>query len=285
AEGLLVFWHNQGDGVAEGPEHGSIEGQHFNSPGVALWADGLEVRNIIEPPSAERSLESLDAISDGAGGAYVIFEAAKTPAAGDFDVVMQRISGAGNRLWEDHRPVIADDLDTRLQAVAAAPDGGFVVITAEPIGDFGSRLRLFRVDPDGFHLWGTSGLPLGDSGATTLKAFPHASFDAGTLRIAWTEQVSPLSVEMDIYFGRFAADGSRLGSGSAEVVTSASDSQFCQGLVYHQAPPRTVVLWEDLRKGGPEDVDIYASQLAASVIFATGFELGDFSGWDVVVGQ
>ncbi|MEM8996251.1 MAG: hypothetical protein AAGF23_15795 [Acidobacteriota bacterium] len=281
AEGLLVFWRNQGDLTDERPDFATVEGQHFNSPGVALWGDGIEVRSTYLPESADSPAGVLAALGDGNGGAYVIYSARLSVNSPNLDVVMQRVSGGDNLLWEDFRPVIADPGATELAAVVPAPDGGFVVITQEPADVAGSHLRLFRIDPQGFQLWGASGLALSDPTSTTLDMLPHADFHGGVLRVAWTRQVAESSPEMDIDLARFNLDGSRLGRVDS-VVTAAPNSQLCRGLVFHSSPPRTVVLWEDLRKGSPADVDIYAGLFRASALFGDGFELGDTSAWTTV---
>ncbi|MEO1088170.1 MAG: hypothetical protein AAFY88_28390, partial [Acidobacteriota bacterium] len=124
AEGLLVFWRNQGDPTDERPDFATLEGQHYNSPGVALWGDGIEVRNTYLPESTESLPGVLTALEDGNGGAYLIFDARLSVNSPNLDVVMQRVSGGGNLLWEDFRPVIADAEATELAAAVPAPDGG-----------------------------------------------------------------------------------------------------------------------------------------------------------------
>lgn len=284
AEGVMVFWHNLGSpdaaaGPGEeetGPMRRAVEGQHFNSPGAALWGEGVHVVDLAD--SAPTDLE-LEAIADGEGGAFVVFDADRVPGAEDVDVFMQRISSLGKLLWEDRRAVTSGPSEMRLRGLAPAADG-FIAIVADLRGEFYRDLRLFRLDADGFHLWGDAGQPLSTTSPFVFKTAPRASFDAGVLRVAWTEQSSPESSELDIFIARFAADGSRLGD--TEVVTSVADDQWCRSLIYHAGSARVVVLWEDLRKGGG-DVDIYASETALPLVFASGFELGNFDDWDAVV--
>ncbi|MEM1183307.1 MAG: hypothetical protein AAGM22_33495 [Acidobacteriota bacterium] len=256
AEGVLVFWRNQGSLDDKKPDFMTLEGQHFNSPGYPLWANGIEIRNTFLPESTDVGPSILVALNDGFGGAYLIFEALLTVNAQNLDVVMQRVSGSGNILWEDQRPVIADPAATELETAVPAPDGGFAVITREPAGDSGSRLRLFRLDDQGFQKWDADGIELTAPGSDVARAFPHASFESGVLWVAWSEQLSPGSTEMDIQLARFGLNGRRLNRHNIPV-TTAPNSQFCQGLAFDPATQRTAVLWDDLRKGSPDDMDVY----------------------------
>lgn len=279
--GLLVFWPNfhDTDPTTEPPTH--MEGQRFDAAGNAAWGDGLLVHetDLHFDGAAGYSADFWDVVSDGAGGAIVVFNDWLDFTEPNLDVAAQRVDGTGTLLWGDGVAVIADPGAHQLEAAVAMPDGGVAVVTRETVSSTDVDLWLFRLGADGQHAWEPTGVSLSDPSSATLDYFAHGSFDQGLLRLAWTHQLFFASLEMDVQMARYRLDGTRLDPPEGQAVTAAVDGQFCHGLAHSAATGKTLVLWDDRRSGSWDDLDVYATEIAETWIFADGFESGDVATW------
>ena len=284
AGGVMVFWRNQRDPSDNEPQTMLMEGQRFNSAGNSLWGNGLMLRDTYLPEDFAYQTDFFAVHGDGSGGAILVFEAKADQNSSNQGIVAHRVSGDGTYLWGDGTVVVDDVASTQLRNAIQTHDGGTVVVSSQDIGEVTTRLRLFRLDGAGEHLWPEAGIQLSDPDSTGHNLYPHGSFDDGILRMAWTQQMPESPFEMDIFMARFRQDGTRL-SPEKEIVTSAPIAQSCSAVVFSQNEPEFFVLWDDLRSNNFENSDVYGALARAAVISADGFELGDTSAWTVVSPQ
>lgn len=137
-----------------------ILGQRISGDGEVLWNDGNTPALVAATAMHERT---PCALADGAGGAFVVFEAQIPPGTdrgGDIDLYAQRLSAAGESLWTEEGSALAVSCgEYAEQAPCIAPDGegGFVVVfeavarAGEYAGDF--EIAAQRIGPDGSALW------------------------------------------------------------------------------------------------------------------------------------
>lgn len=197
-----------------------IAAQRVAPDGTLMWQDGE--RSVVFGSDWQETRPV--AVSDGAGGALVFFEAA-APAgeyAGDIDVFGQRLSAAGELLWEDgDRPVLVHASDAIEQAPAAVPDGagGAIVVceAASRAGELAGDWQILarRISANGELLWhghdeptlvsatrlserAPCALPDGEGGAfVVFEVYPEGTDHGG---------------DADIFAQRVSADGEVLWS-------------------------------------------------------------------------
>lgn len=138
-----------------------ILAQRVSPQGELLWNDGTSPVIVSATTFSEHS---PCAIADGAGGAFVAFEAhapAGSEWAGDVDVLAQRISADGRPLWggENGALVVSSSGDylERYPCIAADGEGGVLVIfeavarAGQYAGDW--EVAGQRIAPDGTVMW------------------------------------------------------------------------------------------------------------------------------------
>ncbi len=135
---LVVFV----EAVAQGAHAGDsdISCQRIEADGSLPWSGTPDA---YKPVSATSLAETaLAAISDGAGGAIVAFEATwlEGPKKGDVDLFAQRIDAQGRGLWNDGAPVPLASSDWTERSVSLVPDGD------------GGAIAVFQLVPPASHL-------------------------------------------------------------------------------------------------------------------------------------
>jgi len=128
---LLHVAHVQ-DGEHAGDS--DIMAQALSPQGVPLWGEADQSLVVAATLLAERTPM---AISDGAGGAIVVFEAEwrSGPRKGECDVLAQRIDRQGKGLWNDGIPIAvasSDWSERRPQLVSDGAGGAIVVFEQYP---------------------------------------------------------------------------------------------------------------------------------------------------------
>jgi hypothetical protein len=278
--GLLIFWRNQRDGYDGNVEPMLMEGQHFAGDGTRLWTDdGLLVRTTNLEESNGHSFSFHQVVPDGSGGAILVFNDWVEMSASNLDVVAQRVAGDGSLLWSDGTVVAATAVHHQHENTIASPGGGAFVVAFEEVSSTQSKLRLYRIGGDGSHEWPTTGQELSDPSANALNYGAFGSFDQGILRLVWTHQLLPGTLEMDIRLARYTANGERLDGASGSPVTTAHDAQFVRGMTYSPEARISLAVWDDRRKGTWGDLDVYGGVIMSPFVFLDGFESGDTSAW------
>jgi hypothetical protein len=172
------------------------------------------------------------------------------------DVMAQRVSFEGDLAWGEGAVVTAAAGHQQHEQTIGAGDGGAFVAVDDEVSTSHNRLRLFRLGPDGSHAWTPEGLLLSDPAASALDYDVRGSFDGRFLRVGWTHQTVPSSLEMDVRYAVYDLQGRRLGGPAGWPLTTAPDGQFLRGLVYSSATGTVLALWDDRRKHSWDDGDV-----------------------------
>ncbi|MCG8455938.1 MAG: hypothetical protein MI919_06610 [Holophagales bacterium] len=283
-EDLLLFWGNAGDPSDGVQDFLAMEGQRFSLGGTRLWGStGLVLRRTRVPETTSFGEDFFAVVTDGSGGAVVIFEDTLGPFLTGPDVVAQRVAPDGSRLWEgkeDGFAVLSADAPlSRHDASIAGPDGSVFVSVLELGDGTPGNLVLYHLDGAGDTIWPAAGIPLSDPAAEGIHYSSSASFDGGILRWAFTRRPTPDPETSDIYLARFREDGGRLDGPGGFAVSTAIGRQELRGLAFSPAAAGLLVVWLDRRGGEGADYDTYGALVPAEVVFADGFELGDFAAW------
>jgi hypothetical protein len=262
AGGMLLFWRNMRQSYARPDDSPMLmEGQHFDSSGARLWgAMPKVVRTTGLASTNGYTYGYFQVASDGSGGAVLAFN---DWAGGDLamDVMAQRVSFEGDLLWGDGAIVTAASGHQQHEQTIGAGDGGAFVAVWEDIGASRNRLRLYRLAPNGAQAWAPGGLLLSDPAATALDYSVHGTFDGALLRLGWTHQAAPGTLEMDARYVLYDLQGRRRGGPAGVALTTAPDGQFLRDLVHSAAADRTLAVWDDRRKHSWDNMDVTGATL------------------------
>ena len=135
--------------------------------GEEVWSVVLE-----EGPGS-----ALRAVSQTADGGYVA-AGYQENSSGDYDLLMVRLDGDGNRVWARTFDNGGFDLAS---SVELAPDGGFVAVGSSGTGD--RKIHLLKIDGDGNLAWKRS---FGGAGSSFAEAVRKTS-DGGYVIVGTTD--------------------------------------------------------------------------------------------------
>lgn len=186
-------------------------------------ADGAAWPSDVQASDAFGYKSSAQIISNGRGGAYVVWEDGRN---GNIDLYAQQISSAGAVLWRsDGVPLAVTDGNSWNPAIAPDGKGGFFCAWIDDNQGSQWQLKIQRLGPDGRPLWGRDATTVCPSGSR--QSVPSLVPDgSGGAIVLWNEdRYGPL----DIFAQRFSADGARLWrSGGERVDKSGRDHLFPQ---------------------------------------------------------
>ena len=257
--GLLVFWRAWAASANGKDEKVFLLGQRLGPDGGRRWGDDgtIVFKNsfpcedgcAITPPW-------ISAVSDGAGGAILAFDArsGRLPEGTDFNrVTAQRMSADGERLWGEGVPVLPSRPPQSLSALWPHPEGGAVVAALTfpfPFIDGGNHLALQRLAADGRLLWPAEGVTVVDLTTSPDRVYEgpvFGSVDGGVLRIAWERADTASPHRLEIRFSAFDAAGNRLTPSDGVPLVRLTPSEsgvLIRGFAFDPASDSSFVVWE-----------------------------------------
>ena len=220
--------------------------QYVNAAGVPQWGS-----NGIVIATAAGNQKRPHAVSDGAGGVYVVWEDEVSE-----DIYMQRLDAQGNELWTQGglRICSAAGRQTRVRAV---PNGSGGVIAAWIDERTGSDTDIYaqNIDVNGNAMWQVNGIAVcvetGNQSSHCIKAD-----GAGGAYVAWQDYRNGYT-NIDIYIQHLNSSGLiQLGAQGMAVVTAANNQQKPDIAVEDGS---VFISWQDYRSG--TNNDIYAQKI------------------------
>ena len=117
---------------------------------------------------------ACETISDGAGGAVVLFY--NIPEDSGAFVAIQRIDSLGNKVWGDTGRIVAwyPELTTYTRAydlIREPVTGCYFVLFVNPNNNLNSDLYCQKLDSEGFPIWIENGLMVADSFSITFRDY------------------------------------------------------------------------------------------------------------------
>lgn len=210
--------------------------QRISSTGKQLWNGGE--RSLVVA-SSKWSEKRPVIISDGAGGAIVVYEAHALTGqfVGDVDVLAQRISPDGKLMWNDaERSSFVASGKYAERMVAAIPDGlgGAIIVfemearEGEYAGD--CEIGAQRISADGKVLWGTAEQPIMVASSKWSEKRPTLVSDGAGGAIVIFEAYAlsgEYAGDIDIRAQRISGDGKLLWNGGerSSAVSSGKNAE------------------------------------------------------------
>ncbi|MDP8238144.1 MAG: T9SS type A sorting domain-containing protein [Candidatus Hatepunaea meridiana] len=261
-DGIFVAWESRTeDGFV------NLFMQHINGDGNLLWEEDITQVTLHE---MDELIESF--ISDGEGGAILLFQGNYPLGGIDQDIWALRINGDGEYIWGDEEEgsiVITDARLKQSDAVIKRHQNGYIVVWVDGQDDDGGQpqLDIFGqfINPDGSFRWRENGVAI--CGFEYHQASPSIAIDNEThIWVAWVDhRYAGSQRRRDIYIQKFSCrptDGFQvitlLPEDSGIGVCTANSDQVNPQLV-HDGNNGMWVVWEDYRGGVLSD--IYATHL------------------------
>ncbi|MBN2069903.1 MAG: T9SS type A sorting domain-containing protein [Candidatus Krumholzibacteriota bacterium] len=238
------------------------------SPGMAQWIkDGV-------PIAALANMQNVtDMISDGAGGAYVVWRDYRN--IGNADVYMQRIDSYGFPLWADGGIAVAEGPSQQGDPVICMKDGGNVVVAYRDNVNGNDDIFAQCVDPDGNILWASTGMPV--CLHSSYQGAPRiAAGTSGYMYIGW---VDSRNGNQDVFIQRINWNGVTQWAADGFVVCNAAQVQDGLQMIADGSGGVTMV-WEDYRDA--TNLLIYAQKVSSTGFVqwtANGVRLSTSNSW------
>ena len=185
---------------------------------AAGWIDGG-----VPVCDAVREQRNPRAVSDGAGGAIIVWEDKR--GFFSWDLYAQRISSTGDTLWEMNGVSVCaanlDQIDARL--VSDGSGGAFVVWTDYRNGTTNWDVYMQRISPDGQPLWEADGIAM-CAEPSLQYASEIAPDDSGGVIAAWLDARG--GGASYIFAQRISGEGKALWDSSGVVISGGNNARL-----------------------------------------------------------
>ncbi len=243
AGGTIVVWQDRRTGGVD-----DIYAQRVNAAGVAQWA-----ANGVAVCTAAGAQEAPMVISDGAGGAFIVWQDARS---GGNDIYAQRVNASGVPQWAANGIAVCTAAWAQEFPVLASDGaGGFVAAWSDFRSTSNFDIYAQRVNASGVVQWVGNGVIVCVDGSD--QDSPQIVASAGSTILVWRDWRFG-GADSDIYAQRLTSAGS--------VQWGASGTSMCGALGHQQAPlvvadgaGGAVIAWSDQRNGG--NWDVYAQRV------------------------
>lgn len=191
--GAIVIWKDyRVSGAVEG-----IFAQRISAAGVPLWADDVTLSEELEGGKG--------IVSDGAGGAYVVWRDRRYISVTDRDLLAQRLSPTGEQMWgiDDLPLVVEDDTQVGFDLLSAGTGGLYVSWFDGRSG--GADIYAQHISAGG----AISGPANGVEVCTNVDYQNNPTIVGGGsgLIVAWNDSRNSATTSHDIYCNKVFDDG------------------------------------------------------------------------------
>ena len=247
--GVIVTWVDHRSGVY------APYAQRMNAAGVAQWTpDGVE----LSPTSSDPCYPQI--VSDGAGGAIMLWEDNRTDAS---DIYVQRLNAAGTALWTPNGVALCSATGIQPNARIVADGFGGAIAAWQDYRSGTPDVYAQRINASGVVQWIANGSPVCTE--SHFQTLPYiASNGSGGAFIAWTDYRNNNS---DIYAQMVSALGVSQWTANGLALCTDPASQNASAIAADGAGGAFVV-WSDSRSGTyliyAQRVDAVGPQWAAN---------------------
>ncbi|HKW13865.1 MAG TPA: FlgD immunoglobulin-like domain containing protein, partial [Candidatus Krumholzibacteria bacterium] len=243
--GAIVVWQDNRNGKQD------VYAQRVDGAGVVQWtANGV----VLCTAAGNRYLlfGNPSVVSDGSGGAIVVFQDSRNGSGGD--IYAQRINGSGMVQWTAAGVGLCVAAGRQWEASIASDAAGGAIVAWDDERS-GSTIYAQRVNGSGVPQWTANGVACSNG---VLQGRPTIITDpSGGAFVAWQDQRNG---DPDVYAQRLDGSGTAYWSSGAPVGAGPGNQLFAA--LVSDGAGGVIVVWRDGRNG--VDTDIYAQRLNAN---------------------
>ncbi|HXG00714.1 MAG TPA: T9SS type A sorting domain-containing protein, partial [Bacteroidota bacterium] len=245
AGGAIIAWVDYRSGVDAG-----IYAQRVSAAGATQWAaNGV----VVCDTAGDQFAPAM--VSDGAGGAIIVWSEARSGTW--MDIYAQRINASGALQWSTNGVPICTASYTgfmfRTALVVGDGAGGAIIAWNDPRSG-SNDIYAQRINSSGTVQWTADGVAVctetGDQSDLSI-----ASDGSGGAIIAWKDLRN--GSNYDLYAQRINGSGTAQWTANGVAIASIAGNQTAP-MVLSQGSSGAIITWVDLRSGGS---DIYAQNM------------------------
>lgn len=266
AGGAIFCWQDQRNVV----NSHDIYAQRLNSSGAVQWtANGVAISN---PAQAQGS---PNMISDGLGGAIIVWNDFRNGTSTYDDIYAQKINASGAVQWAGNGVAISATTNGQTNPQLCSDGAGGAIITWEettPAADIDVYAQ--RVNSSGSNVWSTD---TAICKAANYQMLPKIVSDkSGGAVIMWQDWRNGSS-NYDVYAQRINGGGTVQWTLGGIAVSSAANNQ---SIVASVIPPMisdscmTIMTWQDARNATS---DIYAQKILCNGTLGSGTSIDELA--------
>jgi IPT/TIG domain-containing protein/PKD domain-containing protein len=224
-----------------------------SSPGYVSipWSNGnLRLTDVVENP------QNVSIVSDGNGGAIIVWEDYRDGMLGNSDIYAQRVNRAGTPQWTANGIAITTATGFQKNPQLVPDDSGGAIITwQDERSGTDKDLYAQRVNGAGAAQWTANGVAI--STASGDQDDPRLVPDgSGGAIITWQDFRS--GTDKDLYAQRVNGAGAAQWTANGVAISTASGDQDDPRLV-PDGSGGAIITWQDFRSG--TDKDLYAQRV------------------------
>ena len=250
AGGAIITWSDE-------RVHGStddIYAQRINSAGTTLWDDnGTLICN------ADYYQYAQQILSDGAGGAIIIWSDIRDNIISFDDIYAQKINSAGITQWDDNGTLICNALNYQWYPQLTSDGAGGAIITWQDkrkAGTTENDIYAQKIDSEGVIQWDVNGTIISNENGHEQN--PQITNDgAGGAIISWSGQRYGTN---DIFAQKVNSAGLVQWDDHWTLICNATDKQEYPDIISDGAGG-VIITWRDNRNLTNTDYDIYAQKV------------------------
>jgi hypothetical protein len=211
----------------------------MHNAGELLWdPNGL-------PICTEGSSQSTGGVvSDGDGGAIIVWQDGRNGFYPNYDVYAQRVDPNGDILWvADGIPVVIDTNMQNAPCIAANGYGGAIITWADQRNGAFDDIYAQRIDADGDTGWAADGIPI-CTAAYRQDQQQIASVGGGEAIIVWKDERT--GTDFDLYAQKVDYYGDTLWAADGVPVCTTSQWQMAPRIISDGAGG-AIITWHDYR--------------------------------------
>lgn len=250
--GVIITWSEY---VVDPNSQWDIYAQRIDSHGQAVWTAPVAIC------TTAGAQDKPQIVSDQQGGAVIAWQDARSGTSGtlsDMDIYGQRITGAGQIMWNVNGVAISTAAEWQLNMVMA-PDGlGGAIIAWDDGRSGNSQIYAQRVNQNGQAMWQMDGI-LAVTVTDGRSEVDIVSDGFGGALLVWTDY-RPVNIT-NIYAQKLNANGDRIWSDQGKGICTVVGNQFGPH-VASDGFGGAIICWADGRLGD-EFLDIYAQRIDA----------------------
>ena len=242
-EEYIIVWEDYRNGYS------NLYAQKINNKGKVLWnAEGKRVC------VCECNQMNPVLVSDDNGGAIIAWEDSRV--ASNTNILVQRLDGRGNALWNEEGVVICKASGDKLNPKITYDGKGGAIIAWQDSRRGGEMYDVYaqRIDKSGASLWRMDGVDLSSSPSIQVGLKMAHDGESGAI-VTWVEYKKNLNIP-DIYAQRVSSTGTILWDMAGCPVCRAPETQRNPEVAVNG---EIIITWED---SGSGNYDIYAQKIS-----------------------
>ena len=241
--GTIIVWSDFRSGDLD------IYAQKLDAAGNSVWPlDGVPICKQAGSQSNPRVL------SDGAGGAFVVWEDARVSVT-DINIYVQRVNAQGVNLWGNGGVLVCGAANHQRQPVLSPNGLGGVLIAWVDERGTDADIYAQRVTASGVPQWAANGVAV--CTATGIQGDPGVVTDTqGGALVAWRDE----RAGVDVYGQRVNEQGVAQWTANGVVISAAAGNQEGPAVIV-DGSGGMIVSWIDSRGA---DQDVYAQRVTGA---------------------